>query len=81
MMKFAPSQSLRWATLALLCAVGMSCFACTSRGATAADRPAPTVKAQPASAVPKAAEMRPDPEPAALRADTALPAKPRDQKE
>ena len=77
----ARSHSLSWAKLALLCTAAWQCFACDSSGASAAARPASTVKPHPAFAVPKTAEMRPDPEPAAVRADVTPHAKPRDKKD
>ncbi|HEY0466350.1 MAG TPA: hypothetical protein VGC79_19200 [Polyangiaceae bacterium] len=69
----ARSRSLRFAKLALLSAACLPCFACESNGASESVRPASTVKAHPAFALPKTLEMRADPEPSALRADPTPP--------
>jgi len=70
--------------LACLGAASALCFACESNGAPAQPKPAASVKTHPAFSVPKSAEMLPDPDPPALRAEHRAPAKPsksRDKKD
>jgi len=72
------------AKLQCLSAACALCFACESNGAADTPRRAAPVKEHPAFAVPKTAEMLPDPQPSALRVADQLPAKPiksRDKKD
>lgn len=81
---FGPQHSPRLTWLASLGAACVLCLGCESNGATDKPRPAATVKAHPAFAVPKTPEMLPDPEPSALRVDpppARPPAKKRDKKD
>src|SRR6185369_2431912 len=72
----AAARSPGWATLANLCAAHALCLGCESNGPSAAARPAASIKAHPAFSVPKTAEMLPDVDSPALRANAPPPAKP-----
>lgn len=79
---FARPRSRRWARLAPLAAAYVLCLGCESKGATDTPRPASTIKAHPAFALPKTDEMRADPQPSAVRVnDAPPPGKSRDKRD
>jgi hypothetical protein len=79
--RFGPLRLASWASFVSFGVASVLCAACESSGASDAPRPATTVKAHPAFALPNTPEMRTTPEPSAIRTNDAPPPPRRDKKD